>query len=160
MGKTSPQGHFSKSIVERLIDRLDMSGDCWLWTGHLSGRDGRGYLRVHGKNEIASRVAYKLFVGSIPAGMSVLHKCDNPACCNPKHLFLGNQSENMLDAYSKNRKTVRGQSNPKSIITPNIVREIRARYLLDGGASLAREFGLDRTQPYRIFNKLTWGHVE
>lgn len=161
MGKASPQGHSNRSsILERLINNLDTSGDCWLWVGHLSGRDGRGYLRIHGKNEIASRVAYKLFIGSIPNNLFVLHKCDNPACCNPKHLFLGTQSDNMRDAFSKNRKTVRGESNPRVIITPSIVKEIRERYPTEGGASLAREFGLDRTQPYRIFNKLTWGHVE
>ena len=79
---------------------------------------------------------------------------------NPNHLFLGTQSDNMVDAHRKGRKSSAGIKNPRVIINPDIVREIRRRYPTESGVALAKEFGLDRTQPFRIYNRKTWAHVE
>jgi hypothetical protein len=75
---------------------------CWFWIG---GKRGRGYgnFWTGEKQEPAHRVAYELFVGSIPEGLWVLHHCDNPPCVNPDHLFLGDRSLNMKDAADKKR---------------------------------------------------------
>lgn len=76
--------------------------DCWLWQGV---HDRRGYGRVHvlGRQHGAHRIAWRLTCGPIPQGLGVLHKCDVPACCNPAHLFLGTQRDNMQDAAAKGR---------------------------------------------------------
>lgn len=79
---------------------------CWEWTGY---RDERGYgrlsSRVSGvtKTISAHRLSWQIYKGEIPPGLCVLHKCDNPPCVNPDHLFLGNQRDNMLDCSSKGR---------------------------------------------------------
>lgn len=76
---------------------------CWEWTGHLGGRDGRGYMTVNGKRQLAYRIVYEIFNGPIPDGQKVRHTCDNPKCCNPTHLVLGTQGDNEDDKYTHDR---------------------------------------------------------
>lgn len=78
-----------------------LGGPCWLWTGCLAR--GRARVRVNGKTHNAARVAYELCFGPIPAGQQVLHRCDDPACVRPSHLFLGTQRDNMEDMIRKGR---------------------------------------------------------
>ncbi len=82
--------------------RLNPDTGCWEWT-RARHKYGYGELR-NGKSGVrASRLAYKLWKGEIPDGMEVCHECDNPPCCNPDHLFLGDHTKNMRDAKSKGR---------------------------------------------------------
>lgn len=74
--------------------RVDRSGDCWLWTGALSGA-GYGQLRSGGKTAYAHRYAYELLVGQVPEGLQLDHLCQNRACCNPAHLEPVTQEENI-----------------------------------------------------------------
>lgn len=93
---------------------------CWEWTGY---RDKKGYgeFRIFGDNYRTHRVAYLLTNGEIPNEMFVCHKCDNPPCCNPDHLFLGTNQDNMIDCILKERK-------PNIKLTPALVKEIRAEF--------------------------------
>lgn len=87
------------------VDTLDGQAtdeDCWLWIGGKNDK-GYGYMKFFTVMKLAHRVAYELYRGKIPLGMLVCHKCDSTSCVNPSHLFLGTQSDNILDAYKKGR---------------------------------------------------------
>ncbi len=78
-------------------------GQCWSWSG---AKDSRGYGTLNGGNGVpkrAHRISWEIHFGEIPAGLGVLHKCDNPECSNPDHLFLGTQKQNALDMSAKGR---------------------------------------------------------
>ena len=75
---------------------------CWLWTGSIAGT-GYGDFRM-GRHYLAHRAAYEAFVGPIPKGMHVLHKCDVRSCVNPNHLFVGTNQENIIDSVRKGRR--------------------------------------------------------
>lgn len=85
-------------LEERLMRRVqyDLFGGCWLWDAGLS-RGGYGQVKVHGRQKMAHRLAFELFVGPIPAGMEVRHKCDVTFCINPDHLEPGSHAQNMAD---------------------------------------------------------------
>lgn len=100
---------------------------CWEWTG--SRFKPTSNMLEYGKSRgtVAHRIAWQLANGPIPAGMMVLHECDNPPCCNPSHLFLGTASDNMRDCARKGRaggKPRYGEDNPVSILTERQVIEI------------------------------------
>lgn len=94
-----------QKVEEKLWDNIDTSkGDnaCWEWQGT---RNSGGYGTLSGNENglLAHRVAYEILVGEIPKGMFVCHKCDNPPCCNPSHLFLGTPKDNIRDMIDKGR---------------------------------------------------------
>ena len=78
-------------------------GQCWMWTGCV-GKDGYGKVKMSGRTWRAHRMSYALFVTDIPDALCVLHKCDNPLCVNPIHLFLGTPQDNNDDMRSKGRQ--------------------------------------------------------
>lgn len=82
--------------------KVSLGGECWNFTG---SRDKRGYGHVShsGKSWRAHRLSYHLFHGSIPTGLNVCHKCDNPSCIRPDHLFAGTQKDNLSDCRDKGR---------------------------------------------------------
>ncbi len=76
--------------------------DCWSWSGTRNG-GGYGLIKVCGQMVGAHRISFELANGPIPAGVWVLHRCDNPGCTNPEHLYLGDRSRNMKDARERGR---------------------------------------------------------
>ena len=79
--------------------------DCWEWHGTLRA-DGYGQIRIGASNVLAHRLAWQLAVGPIPDDLCVLHRCDNPPCVNPDHLWLGTHADNMHDMFAKGRERI------------------------------------------------------
>lgn len=110
MTKRRTYRRYMAPLDQRFWSWVNKTDGCWIWMGHLN--QGRGFFAVtteSGKKRtlIASRFAWELSSGRpIPKGISVLHKCDNPTCVRPEHLFLGTQKDNMRDAATKGRITM------------------------------------------------------
>lgn len=112
---------------DRFLGKVNCSDDCWEWMDSLYW-SGYGRFWYNGKTRLAHRVSYSLFVGKVPEGVYVLHKCDNRKCVNPEHLFLGTLSDNMQDMVSKGRSYngVRdGENNPNCKLTNKQIEQIR-----------------------------------
>jgi hypothetical protein len=95
-----------KPVLPRLLDRhvLNEPTGCWEWTGHI-GMNGYGVLIVKNKRKLAHRASYEEFNGKIADGLVICHKCDNPKCINPMHLFAGTQKDNIQDMVRKGRRS-------------------------------------------------------
>lgn len=131
--------------------RVDRRGnnDCWNWIGwiqKLPKGQGGGYGKFSlskYKTCLPHRFSYELANGPIPKGMLVCHKCDNRACCNPEHLFLGSHKDNTQDAVKKGHMPS-GEKAPMAKLTDVQFNEIERRYTpWHGVGSLAKEFGID-----------------
>lgn len=156
---------YGKSLRERLEAYLDKSNDCWIWTAGTT-RNGYGTMRIstHGRRrqEGAHRIAWLVFRGPIPDGLIVCHKCDNPPCCNPDHLFLGTYQDNTLDCVAKGRKNPpRGERSGKAILNEAQVREIRRLHSEDGLSqkSIAEKFNIASHHVGLIVRRMRWNHL-
>lgn len=102
--------------VERFTSKVLVSpnpDECWPWLAAKAG-GGYGVVRIDGVIHKAHRLAYELCIGPIPPGMVVMHTCDNPPCCNPSHLRLGTQRDNVLDMVAKGRMYMPHPSRPNN----------------------------------------------
>lgn len=113
---------------------------CWLWLGWVD-RHGYGQVSVAGHKHGAHRVAFELEVGPIPPGLQVLHRCDQPLCVRPDHLFLGTNADNMADKKTKGRWS-RGASHGSAKLTPVDVATIRSAIGRESHRALAQRFGV------------------
>jgi len=138
--------------------------ECWEWKS-LSGTNQYGNTRFDGKGYSTHRLAYKLFYGNLPDDLYVLHKCDNPPCCNPNHLFLGTHQDNVDDREAKNRNKLphsKGEDHGLSKLTVDQVRLIRT-YYNNGGWSyrrLAQKFGVSFGNIRKIVKRETWNWLK
>lgn len=154
----------SPKDLRRFWSKVDKSAGpdgCWLWTGSKIPK-GYGTIKWDGKNRRSHRVAWIIAFGVIPSGLFVCHKCDNPSCVNPRHLFLGTNQDNIDDRERKGRnRPPRGEKHWKHKLTKEQVSEIRRcyGYYGVGGKSsleLAKIFGVDPSTIQRIAKKETW----
>lgn len=146
-----------RTIEERFWDKVQIKEgiSCWNWTGHLNNMGygmfwtGEFLPSGHSKKVLAHRWAYEHFVGAIPLGLHVLHRCDIPICVNFRdHLWLGTQQENIRDAAKKGRMNGFG----KAVIPQEIVDTIRQRYVPGNGAKLAEELGVSPSYVRAVVN--------
>lgn len=135
--------------------------ECWEWMISRF-RNGYGKFAVsREKTAKANRMAWELLFGPIPDGMCVLHKCDNPGCVRPDHLFLGTPADNARDRNSKGRQAIfRGESHSSSKLTDNDVRAIRSERSM--GASLvvlSQKYGVTIQNISQIYLRKSWRHI-
>lgn len=131
---------------------------CWEWRAFCN-KKGYGVCRYKNRMTYAHIVAYEFFFSKVPAGLFVLRKCDNPPCCNPKHLFVGTAKDNVQDMINKGRKaSLAGTLNPAAKLNIEQVQEIRKLYAA-GGISyqkLAQKFEVSDSMIERIVNLKNW----
>ena len=143
----------------RFWSRVEKRGenDCWEWKGSFDkegyGQMRNGVLRI---NDRAHRFSARLHFGEIPKGQCVCHKCDNPSCVNPKHLFIASPIDNHNDKMSKNRH-VKGELQGHSKLTEQQVAEIRNR-MNESYRTLCNEYNLAPSTVYRIWHGQAWKH--
>lgn len=158
----SPE-HLIFSELERfkLYTKVNQVTGCWEWERSLDG-GGYGMFISSGGREKSHRFAYRAFIGEIPDGLFVCHKCDNTRCCNPEHLFLGTNQDNMDDKVRKHRQHFPiGESNGRSEISLENVRKLRDDYS-SGNYSyrdLATRYSISQTQVSRIIRRESWVSV-
>ena len=105
---------WARKQQDRFWKKVDRSGGpdaCWPWTGCLQSM-GYGATHIGRKYTLAHRASWVWLRGDIPDGMFVCHRCDNPRCCNPAHLFVGTAQDNTDDMLAKGRARFFGQSVP------------------------------------------------
>jgi hypothetical protein len=154
---------YSDGDRARFWSKVDQSGGsdaCWNWTAALDGK-GYGAFQLHGVKR-AHRLAWEMTHDSIDGGLCVCHVCDNRACCNPSHMFLGTKGDNIRDMFEKGRNnTKRGEEKPQARMTQALAMEIRRRHILEGTSQsqLAREYGFHSSHICRIVHGKRWAHL-
>jgi len=139
----------------------DPNSGCWLWLGSVNEHN-YGRVIYKGKRIYAHRHSWEAFNGEIPEGLKVLHKCDNPLCINPDHLFLGTQSDNMKDKVSKNRQhRLKGEDHGQSTLTDKDVLEIRNKYIPRKYTAkiLSKEYNTSIQNIRSILYRRSWRHL-
>lgn len=124
-------------LLNRFWSKVDIKGpgECWLWKACKRDRRGYGGFKLNSKLQMAHRVSWKFHNGPIPKGKLVLHKCDNPRCVNPNHLYIGTQSDNQYDRSMRSSK-----------LSLEECQEIKELYLTEEftQSHLARMFGCNQ----------------
>ena len=167
--------HLTRTPAERFWEKVNKDGPtpahdpalgpCWLWTASVNVA-GYGQFGIGGgnKHKKAHRVSYELANGPIPDELCVLHKCDNPPCVNPGHLYAGTQKDNGLDRAARGRTVAphpRGEAQWQAKLTEEKVREIRRRCATRSPENriVAEEMGITIYTIGDILRRKTWKHV-
>lgn len=146
--------------VPRFWAKVKKTEECWEWTAALSST-GYGQIGVNRKLIFAHRFSYVLHYGNIPEGLFVLHKCDNPKCVNPDHLFAGTQTDNMQDCSKKGRHahtSTKGEKCGASKLKEKDVIEIRSMGHM-GSYKLSAIYNVAQCTIRRILARTTWRHI-
>lgn len=149
----------NESHKQRLLSNYKETNPCWEWTGSIN-TGGYGQININGRPERCHRLSWMIFKGEIPAGMCVLHKCDNRKCFNPNHLFLGTKQQNTNDMIRKGRKVDVprcGNNSAHRILSEKDVLFIRNLYNKDKNQSkIARMFGVSPSAIHLIVKNKNW----
>lgn len=141
-------------LEDRIRQRLELQGRCWVWTG-ATNKDGYGIIKAGSRTDgsrrhwLVHRYVWTCLVGPISEGMGLLHDCDNPACCNPYHLYEGTPIDNVRDREDRGRRILK--------ITREQAEEIRQRYSgrYSERKQLAEEYGVSGPSIHNIVTRRT-----
>jgi len=152
----------NRSVVDRISEKLIVSEKgCWEFP--TTDFYGYGQISYKCKSTRVHRLVWELNIGSIPKGLCVLHKCDNRACCNPEHLFLGTHKDNVIDMINKGRDSYgenKGERNGQSKLCVDDIIEIKK--MLDMGYTcqeIADNFNVSRRAIGLIRSGERWRHI-
>ena len=145
-------------IPERIWNAVNKTDSCWNWThGKLAG--GYGQVVLSKKKWTSHRLFYSAFVGPIPEGMLVCHKCDNPSCVNPEHLFLGTHLDNNRDCYAKGRMPLRYGHLATNVAKLTETQAKHIKYSDLASKELVALYGVNQSQISRIRSGKTWKNI-
>ena len=157
--------------------RIRKPGQCWPWrAGRLQKGYGTFSIGGRGPNFLAHRVAWEIVHGRVPAGLCVLHHCDNPCCVNPGHLWVGTHADNTQDALRKKRlrpatgkrhgththpECFRGERRRTAKLTEGLVRDLRKAYAKGDTTftALGQEYGVSYVTVRNAVRGETWAYV-
>jgi len=144
--------------VWKKIDIKDKD-DCWDWNG-AKDKDEYGRMSINCILKYSHRIVYEETHGSIPSGLYILHKCNNPSCCNPNHLYIGTQYTNAKQMVFEHRQA-RWNRNGQAKLNKDGVLKIRFLYSTGeySCGDLGKIFGISRQQIYRIIKNKNWKHL-
>jgi hypothetical protein len=149
----------ARPLNARFWSYVEKRKGCWDWKGTID-KDGYAVISDENRRQIrAQRLSYELNHGPIPKGKHVLHRCDNPPCVNPAHLFLGSNLDNIADKVSKGRQA-KGPGIKRNKLAPEDIPEIR-RYLKFGNkhTDIAKDFGVSAGTIQAIGARRIWKHI-
>lgn len=155
----------TKENINNFWKRVEKTDNCWIWRGGVNSRGyGNFAFRKNGKviNNRAHRFAYILSEGKVPLNLMVCHKCNNPLCVRPDHLYMGSGSDNVQDAIISGLwNPPQGEKNGMSKLTEKEVRKIRKMFASGNyyQKELANIFGVMRENISQIVNKRSWAHI-
>lgn len=159
------QSQEARNAIDRFLVKITVNKntDCWEWTTRIGTIcKSYGALKIRKRSYKAPTVAFALFVGPIPVGLCVCHRCDNPPCVNPRHLFLGTQRDNVRDCWDKGRRTKirdqNGEANCQAKLTERDVKHFRNHYRppMD---KWAKRYGVSQQLLYRVLSREIWKHI-
>lgn len=157
-----PRGSTTKERLDAYSMPVTETG-CWLWAGYRNPK-GYGVLGIGRATYLAHRASYEEYVEIIPEGLNVLHRCDNPPCINPRHLFLGTQKDNVDDMDAKGRRVIPtkfGQSHGNSRLTDAAVERIAVDLVMGvlPQKKISKKHGLSQQHVSDINRGNIWSHV-
>lgn len=151
------------------INVTNSNESCWYWKANTSHNFGYGSFRINGKTYSSHRLALMFYSGGIKDDLQANHKCNNPACCNPTHLYWGTQKENIRDSIIAGTKTdpprnnppiLRGEDNPHAVMTEDFIRNLRGDWQSEVSAKkLSKKYNISINTVYQIVNYRSWKHV-
>lgn len=151
-----------KPIRQRFWKKVNIKDlfDCWEWLGYKNP-DGYGIVMRNSRKELTHRTAWILTYGNIPENLCVCHKCDNPSCVNPAHLFIGTMQDNVNDMFSKGRQPyTKGSKGGRAILTEEQILAIRILYQAGiRQCELGRMYNIDVGHLWHIINRDIWTHI-
>jgi hypothetical protein len=152
-----PQNVISRDFIHSKTI-VDEKTGCWLWMGGLT-KQRYGHFRSNYTRYAAHRVSYEVFVGSVPDGMFVCHKCDNPQCVNPDHLFAGTPQDNSQDMAAKKRHMF-GEINGNAKLSEEQAKHIlRLKGCGMSKQAIGDKFGVCRVTVAKIWAGELWAHL-
>lgn len=149
------------SVEERFWSYVEKGPGCWRWLAKTD-RDGYGRFWVLPKTVRSHRFAWELENGPIPHGLAICHRCDNPTCVRPDHLFLGTNLDNVRDCVRKGRRRYGvGEANPCARLTAEAVVEMRRLFFVERmkQRDIARRFGVSQAAACLAISGQRWRHV-